>query len=402
MIGIIVTVSNNYENLFHCFESLKRAKLDNCIIAILDDCTENYKVGNLIADFQVPLIQVIKTRTSIKLGVNVSTRLVIDSLLQKCDFFITIDSDMMVRKDFVEQLMSLPKDSVVTGGANIAFTKDIYYKYIEAALICPGNWQHQVNRKVVFDGKSIYCTNQVVVKKTGFNSFVGMVNVPLVDSASDFYLYDLPNVTLVGIDSNYPRIRKSIDKCTKYIRWGDVKILSHIDGQYVNKIPQIKSKQEYSQFVLKQLANYIDTEYFLIVQHDAWILNPSAWDHIFFEFDYIGAIWKWYSDSFRVGNGGFSFRSTKLARILQQDQNIVLRNDHGANNYAEDHNICRIYGRYLKDKYNIKFATEKIADNFSVENWNTKPPANKYNGSFGFHGFGSIDYTDSYITPPRP
>jgi hypothetical protein len=80
---------------------------------------------------------------------------------------------------------------------------------------------------------------------------------------------------------------------------------------------------------------------------------------------------------------------------LHQDQNIVLQNDHEAN-------ICEIYRKYLEDSYKIKFASKEITDRFVIENWSAKPPANKYNGSFGFHGFGNIDYTDSYITPPTP
>lgn len=432
MIGIVITVHNRPEYLFHCFESLKRANLPKCIIVIVDDFSSDYKVGNLIAELSIKSVDILKIRTNARIGVKVATRLAMDAIFHKCDYFMTLDGDAMVRKDFVDRIMALPKDSIATGfhcttknrdgserhhiiyetdlfylkrsvgGINMGFTKEVYLKYVEPALMMPGNWDHEACKNIGADGKGVYCVKESVVQHLGEVSSIRIHVFEKPDVANDFYLHNLSSVTLVGIDSNYERVRKSIDKCKRFFRFGDIKILSHVDGEYVTRIPHIKSRAEYSQFVLKGLAKYIQTEHFLIVQHDSWIINPSAWEEQFLNYDYIGAVWNWYDDSFRVGNGGFSLRSSKLARILKHDGNIIPKNDHIIKEHQEDHNICRIYRKYLEDHYRINFADEAVAERFSVENWAVKPPHNKYKGSFGFHGFGKIDYSEAYISEPRP
>jgi len=405
MIGIVITIYNRPEYLFHCFESLKNADLSNCILVIIDDFSQDKKTIELIEQFSIPSVEVIKHRMAARVGVRVCIRQGIDMVFHKCDHLMVLDGDTMVRKDFVEKIMRLPQNGISTGfhstvnnrdgsvrhpiifeieqfylkkiigGVNMAFSKDIYLKYVEPALLLPGNWDTNACHKLAADGKRIYSLKESVIQHLGINSAMGHSGgnaVEKADESDTFYLHDLKNVTLVGVGSDHDAIKRSIDKCTKYIRWGQVKIFSNIG----------KGKHLLNQFVFKQLSYHIDTEYFLIVQADSWILNPSAWDDTFFEYDYIG-------------NDGFCFRSKKFARILHQDQNIVLQNDHEAN-------ICEIYRKYLEDSYKIKFASKEITDRFVIENWSAKPPANKYNGSFGFHGFGNIDYTDSYITPPTP
>ena len=402
------------------------------MLVVVDDCSEDYKVGNLIAELSIKSVDILKMRTPHRVGVKVATRLAMDAVFHKCDYFMTLDGDAMVRKDFVEKIMALPKDSISTGfhcttknrdgserhhiiyetdwfylkrsvgGINMAFSKETYLKYVEPALMGSGNWDHEACKKVGADGKGVYCVKESVIQHLGVVSSMGHSGYEAPDEADDFYLHKLHSVTLVGISSDYQGLKKSIDKCTKHIQFGEVKILSHVDGQYVTPISQIKSKAEYNQFVLKKLAEYIRTEHFLIVQPDSWIINPSAWEDAFLDYDYLGAVWKWYKDGNRVGNGGFSLRTSKLARILRADGNIIPKNDHLTRNYEEDHNICRLYRKYLEDHYGIDFAPEEVANRFASENWHVDPPTNKYNGSFGFHGFGNIDYTDSYITPPSP
>lgn len=76
-----------------------------------------------------------------------------------------------------------------------------------------------------------------------------------------------------------------------------------------------------------------------------------------------------------MGNGGFSVRSKKLQQILATDP--IINPAHDVN---EDHYICRIMGRYLRDKHGIRFAPESIAKLFSCESI-------EYDGSaLGLHG----------------
>ena len=121
----------------------------------------------------------------------------------------------------------------------------------------------------------------------------------------------------------------------------------------------------------KDLNNYVDTDFVLIFQNDGFISDSSSWTEEFLDYDYIGAPW-WYDDENNVGNGGFSLRSKKLLEILSNDSHIKETD-------PEDHNICRVYGDYLKETHGIKFAPESLARKFSVENGN-------FTSQFGFHG----------------
>jgi hypothetical protein len=150
----------------------------------------------------------------------------------------------------------------------------------------------------------------------------------------------------------------------------------------------ITSRQDYSKFVMKHLAEHIYTAFVLIVQHDGFILNPHAWSEQFLDYDYVGAPW-WYDDEYNVGNGGFSLRSRKLLAFLQADASI--------NQYEpEDHQICRVYGSYLRQR-GFRFAPESIASRFSIEG-TLHCPTNKpvkygsvWTNEFGFHGYPRTD-----------
>lgn len=164
----------------------------------------------------------------------------------------------------------------------------------------------------------------------------------------------------------------------------NVEAFSNITNSSIITIPPIKSKEEHSVFVMKDLNNYIDTDFVLIVQWDGFVLHPEMWTDEFLEYDYIGAPW-WYTtidknDKYNVGNGGFSLRTKTLLDIVQNDIHIPAC-------FPEDHHICRTFGEYLTD-LGIKFAPESLASVFSFE---VIPPKTK---TFGFHDF---KYYTKYI-----
>lgn len=137
-------------------------------------------------------------------------------------------------------------------------------------------------------------------------------------------------------------------------------------------ISPLRSRDEYSAFILHELARYIETGFVLLVQWDGYVVNPSAWTEEFLEYDYIGAVWSQHKDAFRVGNGGFSLRSRKL---LQATQAIPIAGE----NQNEDELICRKHRPMLESSYGIRFAPEPVAEQFSFE---ISYPRRK---PFGFH-----------------
>lgn len=187
----------------------------------------------------------------------------------------------------------------------------------------------------------------------------------------------LKNVTLICIDCyNYGEAiaatRRSMQECD----FAAVKLITDVNidlpGIEVIKIDKIKSKIEYSGFLIKKLNKYFDTSHVLIIQHDGYVINGDCWKDEYLEYDYIGAPWL-YPDNRNVGNGGFSLRSKKLQNVLADDDFIEMSD-------PEDEAICRLYREYLEKKHNIKYPSVKLADTFSFE---LRTPICK---TFGFHG----------------
>lgn len=198
----------------------------------------------------------------------------------------------------------------------------------------------------------------------------------------------LDNVTLVAIDCKEPGAAAgALIVSLAQIRPARALLLTDVSitvpGVETLQIPSLKSKREYSRFVMKELYKCITTPYVLIIQADGYVLDGDAWDDDFFEYDYIGASWIYDSDR-RVGNGGFSLRSQKLMTLLGIDDFIDIL-------HPEDQSICILYKFYLEEKYGIKFAPEEVADRFAFE---TKTPATP---TFGFHGWFHRPYQETVI-----
>ena len=146
------------------------------------------------------------------------------------------------------------------------------------------------------------------------------------------------------------------------------------DGMEVVRIPAIKSRAAYSQFIVKELGKHITTDYALVVQWDGFIIDGDAWADEFWNYDYIGAKWPHLQGDFRVGNGGFSLRSQRLLNALTHPE-FTLDPDEN-----EDTAICIRYREVLERKYAIAFADERVADRFAFDVGRPVGP------TLGFHG----------------
>lgn len=190
----------------------------------------------------------------------------------------------------------------------------------------------------------------------------------------------LEDVTLVLVDTvNYGNAVNSLQKSLAQIKpartifFTDIDIdLSHLGIEVIKISELIYSKKTYSEFIIKKLGKYIETEFVLVTQWDGYVLKGECWNDDFYQYDYIGAPWL-YVDERNVGNGGFSLRSKKLQDILMNDDFIQVCD-------PEDEVIGRLYRNYLEEKYGIRFPTNEVADSFSFE---LRTPV--YD-TFGFHG----------------
>lgn len=211
----------------------------------------------------------------------------------------------------------------------------------------------------------------------------------------------LQQVTLLGIDCiDIDRLVKAANICCENFEFAEVKLLTSIphDNKSVIQIEPIKSIREYSEFMFKKINNYVNTEFVLIIQHDGFILNPSAWDDKYLKYDYVGAP-LWVEDKLVVGNGGFSLRSKKLLELLQKDENICIEKN-SSHKYGENEDwIISVIKRDYLENQGIKFAPVEIAHKFSFEK--NKEYGARWNYQFGFHGLKWTDISSWIEKHPK-
>lgn len=201
----------------------------------------------------------------------------------------------------------------------------------------------------------------------------------------------LPSVTMVIVDTrDHDAAVFAIMRSLKHITPHSVLFFTDRDIDSTDfetvKIKPLTSLDDYSEFMCKELWRYITTSHILVIQHDGFVLDASAWTDEFLQYDYIGAPWN-YKDGRNVGNGGFSLRSKWLMQIMGTDQFIDSVGIYG----PEDEVICRLHGKYLTNEHAIRFAPEELAHRFSYE---MHMPLQK---TFGFHNFGHAPYREPVV-----
>lgn len=196
----------------------------------------------------------------------------------------------------------------------------------------------------------------------------------------------MKKITLLCIgNTHHDLMQRSIDISLRAVENNCEEVL-HITDKSTNDrgiiLPSNFSIDDYNRFVVKEIADFIKTEFVLIIQYDGMAVKSKYWNDEFFNYDYIGAPWpdrfSWIEQGEKVGNGGFSLRSAKLLESLK-DKSIIFHDDNPRFK-NEDAAICQGYGEYLKRKHKIKFAPVELANTFSHE-W-----CNPTGKTFGFHG----------------
>lgn len=189
----------------------------------------------------------------------------------------------------------------------------------------------------------------------------------------------LAAVTVCAADCLSPPLAaRALRQCTDACDFGDAILFTDApvaSGSFRTvPIAKLASLDDYSRFVLKELASHLSTPYALVVQWDGYVVDGTAWNEEFLRFDYIGAPWAWYADGMTVGNGGFSLRSRKLLEAMAAERFDFVPGT------PEDHQVCRVHRRTLVDALGVRFAPETLAAAFSYER--SLPTRS----TFGFHG----------------
>lgn len=195
----------------------------------------------------------------------------------------------------------------------------------------------------------------------------------------------IDNLTVICVAGNkQAESIVSLYKAQKEIDAARFVLLTNIDitasGIECINVGGLDTWSEYNRFIVKELTNYFDTDYCILVQWDGIILDGSLWSDDFIKYDYIGAAWL---DGI-CGNGGLSIRSKKLMDISAKDDFIEITE-------PEDVAYCRMYRKYLETKYGITYAPKEVCDKFSFE---LNQPLNY---TFGKHGFHHQEYKETIV-----
>jgi hypothetical protein len=197
-------------------------------------------------------------------------------------------------------------------------------------------------------------------------------------------MIDLSNVTLLSINTHAPEMSvRALQYSSKEIKFKNKKILSNrIPGNLPDdiefiQIPEFHTREQYSDFVMNHLSDYVDGEFAMMIHADGFIINPSLWSDEFLKYDYIGAPWPVPIEQTegRVGNGGFCIRSKKLIDFCK-----TIKAEPG----HDDWTIAVVQNQYLKEQ-GFTFAPVRVAMKFSLE---SVIPECEFDltQTFGFHG----------------
>lgn len=203
----------------------------------------------------------------------------------------------------------------------------------------------------------------------------------------------LPDVTLVLVETQEHALASlAAQDCLKVAEFGDVLILTDRPDKFVeveryckprfHKVPNWPEKIGWSRSWWYDVPPLLQTAFTLNIQWDSWICDVTQWNAAFYAFDYIGAPW-WYKDGKNVGNGGFSWVSTRLKRYLR-DKRLKFPCDTA----VDDDLLCRKYRPALEEQ-GFVWAPERIAHQFAFECCRPSPTSRH----FGFHAafnFGEV------------
>ena len=187
----------------------------------------------------------------------------------------------------------------------------------------------------------------------------------------------LADVTLVAIDTvAHELTRLALEDCLAKAQFGDAMVFSDRpitagDTRWI-ETPPLRSWEAVGKVWWHELPRHIETSHYLMIQYDSWMLAAEAWNPLWLQCDYIGAPWPWHWQH-RVGNGGFSLRSRRLAQHLA---------DHAERfpvTHPEDDTLCRRYRPQLEAE-GFRWAAEHDAARFSFERGRPRV------ATFGFHG----------------
>lgn len=186
-------------------------------------------------------------------------------------------------------------------------------------------------------------------------------------------MIQLTDITLVVLEGNHTAVTEAaVEDVFKQFMFEDVLIFRDTPST------PFRSVEDATRIAWREVWPRLKTTHAMSMHWDGYPVRPYLWNDGFRDFDYIGAVWPWFTEH-QVGNSGFSLQSRKFLQAIYEDHAIPMKQ-------PEDITLCREWRPYLEQEHGIHFAPESIADRFSVEHG----PANPQ--TLGFHGVWNFIY----------
>ena len=187
----------------------------------------------------------------------------------------------------------------------------------------------------------------------------------------------IPDVTLVLLAGNYVALSEAdLADVRSRFTFDDVLVFAEREMSVRTVVAPMTTPEDYYRVVWREVYQRTATKHVLMMDWDGY----PVWDRwlpAFLEYDFIGAVWPWFTER-TVGNTGFSLQSRRFLKLMCEG---AVRAEHPG-----DISICRDHRSYLEEQCDIRFAPEHVADLFSVEHGPGQPQ------SFGFHGVWNMLY----------
>lgn len=192
----------------------------------------------------------------------------------------------------------------------------------------------------------------------------------------------LPDITLIALtNKDFEGHKKAIDISCEGIEWGGVKLIWD---------ESIRDINDWNYKIVYELADYVATDFALLIHADGYVIRPEKWREEFLYYDFIGAPWPLPVDDYsyrdpkgriiRVGNS-VSIRSKRLLELPRQ-LNLPWNSYFGNTN--EDGFLC-VHQRPALEAVGVRFAPLEVAKFFSREH---DLPENEGIETFAFHEVG--------------
>ena len=204
-IGIVIMTYNRAAVVKKCFKSLKKTRLKDVIIAIVDDASSEFETVQLVKDFSMKDVPVVKifVKEHKRFNIHENLGLAADLLFEdyQCEYLTVLDSDTLQKPEWLEKVYELYQlgkekyESIIVsgfnasishvpinrystylvkltvGGINMFFDRALYHNLIRKNL--RPYWDSKVCESMAKEASIILVTSPSVIQHIGKTGLFG-------------------------------------------------------------------------------------------------------------------------------------------------------------------------------------------------------------------------------------